>query len=278
MKIGVIGAGTMGVGIAQVFAQKEGFKVFLCSSGLESARRGKEKLEKLLLKRVDAGKVSLDDAKQTLDHISVCTKADCSACDLIIESVREDFELKRNLFAEMQKICKDDCIFATNTSSLSVTELAKGIRQPVVGMHFFNPAPVMQLVEIIAGVGTSEETVNIVMQLTERVGKTPIRVKESSGFVVNRLLIPMINEAINLLEDNIATAEDIDKAMRLGANFPMGPLELADYIGLDVCLAIMRNIQEQTGNIKYQPGLLLQKLVNEGKLGKKSGEGIYSYR
>ena len=277
MKIGVIGAGAMGIGIAQSFAEHQGFEVVLCSSGLASVERGLGKLAKQLSTRVVRGKMSQEAADSILGNIKKGTLADCSDCDMIIECVPEDLEKKQVLLKQLQQICRNDCIFASNTSSLSITELASGISNPVVGMHFFNPAPVMKLVEIVPGLNTPEETTARVTAIAEELGKVPIKVEEHAGFVVNRLLIPMINDAIDLYVCMVATAEGIDKAMKLGANHPMGPLELGDFIGLDVCLAIMEVLYAETGDSKYRPHPLLRKMVRGGWLGKKTGRGFYNY-
>lgn len=277
MKIGVIGAGAMGIGIAQSFAEHQGFEVVLCSSGLASVERGLGKLAKQLSTRVARGKMSQEAADSILGNIQKGTLTDCSDCDMIIECVPEDLEKKQVLLKQLQQICRNDCIFASNTSSLSITELASGISNPVVGMHFFNPAPVMKLVEIVPGLNTPEETIARVTAIAEELGKVPIKVEEHAGFVVNRLLIPMINDAVDLYACKVATAESIDKAMKLGANHPMGPLELGDFIGLDVCLAIMEVLYAETGDSKYRPHPLLRKMVRGGWLGKKTGRGFYNY-
>lgn len=277
MKIGVIGAGTMGAGIAQTFAQKEGFTVLLCSSGIASANRGKAKIEKRLMSRVAKGKMEQAAAAGILAKIQTGVLEDCADCDMIIESVPENLETKNSLFEQMQSICGPDCIFVSNTSSLSITEIGAGITQNVIGMHFFNPAPIMKLVEIIPGLNTPRETVDKVMQIAQELGKVPVEVKENAGFVVNRVLIPMINEAIGLYAEGVATAEGIDEAMKLGANHPMGPLALGDFIGLDICLAIMEVLQTETGDSKYRPHPLLRKMVRGGWLGVKSGKGFYHY-
>lgn len=280
MKIGVIGAGTMGTGVAQAFAQTEGFEVFLCPNNdahADNAAKCKERIAKGFEKRIAKGKMEQADADKVLARISTGAKSICGDCDLVVEATTENMDVKKKLFAELQTICKADAIFATNTSSLSITEIAAGLDRPVVGMHFFNPAPVMKLVEIIAGLNTPEELVTKVTDLAAQIGKTPVRVQESAGFVVNRILIPMINEAVGILAEGVASAEDIDTAMKLGANHPMGPLELGDLIGLDVCLAIMEVLYNETGDSKYRPHPLLRKMVRGGKLGRKSGEGFHKY-
>lgn len=276
MKVGVIGAGTMGSGISQTFAQN-GFEVTLCSSSIESAEKGKKQIENRILSRVKKGKLSQEDANSIMANIVTGTLKNLCNCDLVIESIAETLEEKQKLFSMVQYICSDNCIFATNTSSLSITEIAMGVKQHVVGMHFFNPAPVMKLVEVTPGLNTPHEIVERVMGIAKELGKTPVEVKENAGFVVNRILIPMINEAIGLYADGIATVEGIDSAMQLGANHPMGPLALGDLIGLDICLAIMEVLQSETGDTKYRPHPLLRKMVRGGWLGVKSGKGFYTY-
>ncbi len=277
MKVGVIGAGTMGVGIAQVFAQQAEYEVRLCSSSLASAEQGKARVERALKSRVDRGRMTLDEASVILDKIVVSSLSDCGDCDLIVESIRENMDEKKVVFARLSAICRESCILATNTSSLSVTELSVGIRQPVIGMHFYNPAPVMKLVEVVVGLNTPKDTAEQIIRIAKEIGKTPIEVKDSAGFLVNRMLIPMINEAISIYAEGIASAESIDTAMKLGANHPMGPLALADFIGLDVCLAILEVLQAETGDAKYKPHPLLRKMVRGGWLGVKSGRGFYQY-
>ena len=267
----------MGSGIAQAFAQTEGYEVVLTDINLEVAQKGQERIAKGLQSRVNRGKLEQAVADQVNARIIAGVLEDCAECDLVVEAVLEEISIKRETFKALDAIAKPDCIFASNTSSLSITEIAQGLNHSLVGMHFFNPAPVMKLVEVIPGLSTPVEVVEKVSEIARGLGKTPVEVRESAGFVVNRILIPMINEAVGILAEGVATAEGIDTAMKLGANHPMGPLELGDLIGLDVCLAIMEVLQKETGDSKYRAHPLLRKMVRGGKLGRKSGAGFYTY-
>ena len=252
MKVAIFGAGTMGSGIAQVFAAK-GHTALMYASSVASAQRHKDKLSASLQKRVDKGKMTQEAKDALMANVLVEEKSAAADADLVIECVKEEMATKRELLNELDEMCKESTIFATNTSSLSVTEMGLGLKHPVIGMHFFNPVPSMKLIEVIRGANITDETFDFIYKLSQEIGKDPIEVAEAPGFVVNRVLIPEINEAIGLVETGVASVEDIDKAMKLGANHPMGPLELGDFIGLDVCLAIMDVLYSETGDPKYRP-------------------------
>ena len=278
MKIGIIGAGTMGSGIAQIFAVNDNYSVYLCDLTNELAESGKQKIDKTLSHLVKKGKMT-DAAKDAaLNRITTDTMDICSDAELIIEAVRENMQTKKETFQALDLIVPENCMFASNTSSLSVTEMSNGLKRPVIGMHFFNPAPVMKLVEVIRGELSTDEHVAKIMELARNIGKDPVEINESAGFAVNRILGPMLNEAVYELYEGVASIEDIDKSVRLGLNMPMGPFQLADYVGLDVVLALMETLQYELGSDKYSPCPLLRKMVRAGKLGVKTGIGFYDYR
>ena len=339
MKVGIIGAGTMGQGIAKAFAQVEGYEVALCDIKQEWAEGGKAKIAKGYAKLVEKGKMTQEAVDAILAKITpglkedLCADCDliveaafenmevkkttfgeldkiakgyaklvekgkmtqeavdailakitpglkedlCADCDLIVEAAFENMDVKKTTFGELDKIAKPECIFASNTSSLSITEIGNGLTRPMIGMHFFNPADRMKLVEVIAGVNTPQETVDSIVKISEEIGKTPVQVNEAAGFVVNRILIPMINEAAFIKMEGVSDIAGIDSAMKLGANHPMGPLELGDFVGLDICLAIMDVLYAETGDSKYRACPLIRKMVRGGNLGVKSGKGFYVY-
>ena len=275
-KVGIVGAGTMGRGIAQVFAAK-GYDVLLSDVQKSLAEKGLVQVGKGLEKLVEKGKMEKAAAEEIMGRIIPCENGDLKDCDLIVEAVLEIMDIKKALFQELDELCGPDTIFATNTSSQSLTELGSFVSRPVVGMHFFNPAPIMKLVEVVSGLNTPVELTEKISGLCKDLGKTPVMVQDAAGFVVNRVLIPEINEAAGILSEGLATAEGIDTAMKLGAGHPMGPLELGDLIGLDVCLQIMDTLHEETGDPKYRAAALLRKMVRAGRFGRKTKAGFYNY-
>jgi 3-hydroxybutyryl-CoA dehydrogenase len=278
-KVGVVGAGTMGNGIAQVFATA-GYNVIMRDLGQAQLDRGLSAITRSLGKFVEKGKLTEFDRDAALGRIRTATDfADLAECDLVVEAIFENFEAKSEAFRTLDGLLNEQAILASNTSSIDITRLASVTKRPerFIGMHFFNPVPLMSLVEVIRGLATSDETYNIIRETAEKLGKTPVEVRDYPGFVSNRVLMPMINEAIFALYEGVATKESIDTVMKLGMNHPMGPLTLADFIGLDVCLDILNVLYEGFKDPKYRPCPLLVKMVQAGRLGRKTGEGFYKY-
>ena len=278
-KVGVIGAGTMGNGIAHVFA-RSGYSVILCDVELRFLERGIATITKNLEREVAKNKISAEDKASALKRIEPVTeRARLADCDFIVEAATEKFGIKTEIFRDLDRLARPEVILASNTSSISITKLAALTKRPdkVIGMHFFNPVPVMKLVEVIRGLATSQETFSETRNLALRLDKTPVEVNDAPGFVSNRVLMPLLNEAMYTVMEGVATAEAVDEVFKLGMAHPMGPLTLADFIGLDVCLDIMRVMQEGLGDPKYRPCPLLIKMVDAGWLGKKSGRGFYKY-
>lgn len=279
MKICVIGSGTMGLGIVQSFATK-GHEVTIKEHTKELAEVALNNINNIFSKAVQKGKLTEEEKTYIMSKIKATINyQEIKDFDLVIEAIVEDINLKKTVFKELDEVCDKKTILATNTSSLSITEIASFTKRPekVIGMHFFNPVPVMKLTEIITGQKTSVETFDTVFKIASDIGKVPVRVEESPGFVVNRILVPMINEAVGILSENVASKEDIDESMKLGANHPIGPLALADLIGLDVCLAIMEVLYNEFSDSKYRPHPLLKKMVRANNLGRKTGKGFYEY-
>ncbi|MDD2364111.1 MAG: 3-hydroxyacyl-CoA dehydrogenase NAD-binding domain-containing protein [Eubacteriales bacterium] len=279
MKVFLVGTGTMGAGIAQVFAQF-GHEVYMYDRDMSFVERGHGMVEKQLTRQQEKGRMTQEEVTETMGLLKKTDSLEAAGdCDMLIEAIFEDMTAKRDLFGKLDEICRDDCLFCSNTSSLSITEMAHGLKHEAnfLGFHFFNPAPIMKLVEIVRGANTSPESIERAKEIAVGIGKEAVEVKESPGFIVNRILIPMINEACDLFYQGVASAEDIDSAMRFGANHPMGPLALGDLVGLDVVLDILNVLVEETGDPKYRASLQLKTMVRAGDLGRKSGKGFYTY-
>ena len=278
-KIFVIGAGAMGAGIAQTGITK-GFEVVLNDIDMAFVERAKANMEKAFTKNVEKGKMTEEDKAAALGRLTLTTDYALAAdCDLVVEAIFENYDAKQNIFKKLEEIVREDCILATNTSSLSVTRIGSVLKNPArfIGLHFFNPVPVMKLLEIVVGLRTSDELVETAKEIGVALGKTPVVAKDNPGFIVNRCLVPYVNEGINILAEGVACPEDIDTGLKLGANHPMGPLELGDLIGLDIILAVMEAFYKDFGDPKYRPSSLLKKMVDSKQLGQKTGKGFYTY-